>query len=77
MDKSRSILKLFPLRLDILLLTFIIILFQQGASPLFEVQYARGTDYDRNFPAGQPVNINASKTSSSAGGPNKLYLDTD
>ena len=46
-------------------------MYQIGDYALFPVQnvYGSTTSYDRTASAGQPVKINASKTSSSAGGP--------
>ena len=70
-SKSKEYIKLYSFYLTILFLSLIIIIYQTGAYTLFPIQYAYGTttNYDRTVSAGQQVIINASKTSSSAGGP--------
>ena len=73
MDMFKLPVELFPLYLSIFLVSFIIfitiILYQLGDDPLFEVLNAQGTKYDKIASAGERVTVDASKTSSLAGGP--------
>jgi large repetitive protein len=70
-NKSKFTIELYPLYLIILFLSLIIIMYQIGNYALFPVQnaYSTTTYHETTKSAGQQVNINASKTSSSAGSP--------
>ena len=71
-SKSKDDIRLYPLYLTILFLSLTIIIYPIGNYTLFTIQYAYGTTTNyrlRTVSAGQQVKINASKTSSSAGGP--------
>ena len=70
-SRLKFAIELYPLYLNILFLSVIVIMYQIGNYALFPVQnvYGSTTSFDRTYSAGESVKINASKTSSSAGGP--------